>query len=545
MESHCAVSGVMAQRPRSDSEKPNRHVRPATLDDVVAVPVASVDETGVLRLVNESFCRLLGHRVEEVLGKSIGVFVDSEFGHALSSIPIEYVLAESESRTFPFYAGQIGGQDIQVVCSVAHLAGGRPTQILLVVRAGHRVSSSFSMAGSAVSLSATTGGDAADMPALGMEVNDGLRDVFVMSLSNRSLRRMLDQVFGQAQRLLHVDAMAVYAPFTIHTGLAHPGKVIYASDEATGTLLATHSLLDGAVVAAVAEGQSHVYCVGDGDSGAAAPLPAAWLVAPMQVNNDIIGLTVFLFGQAIELPSNVDDLVVSLAQQAMVAYGADRLQRLAGTAAALHERERLAREMHDAVMQSVYSLTLFAEAGRRLAALGQIERVEENLQMLNETAQQALSELRLLLYELKPAVLEQAGLVEALRQRLDAVERRTGMIARLEVLEAEGMPQLAAPLEDGLYRVCHEALNNTLKHSLATEVTVTLRVDEESAQLKICDNGIGFDLGDPRALNGEGMATMRERVRRMNGRLTIESLAQQGTCVNVLLPLAYQFDADE
>jgi len=107
------------------------------------------------------------------------------------------------------------------------------------------------------------------------------------------------------------------------------------------------------------------------------------------------------------------------------------------------------------------------------------------------------------------------------------------------------MPQLAAPLEDGLYRVCHEALNNTLKHSLATEVTVTLRVDEESAQLKICDNGIGFDLGDPRALNGEGMATMRERVRRMNGRLTIESLAQQGTCVNVLLPLAHQFDADE
>lgn len=531
----------MAQQPLSDSIKPNLNVHPATFGDVVAVPVASVDTSRRLRLVNESFCRLLGHRVDDVLGKSLGVFGDSEFGNALSSIPIEYVLAESESRDFTFYAGQIGGQDIQIVCSVAHLAGDVPAQVLLVARADHHVASALPAARSVVTLPAAAGEDGLGSADLGMEAIDGLSDVFVLSLTNRSLRRMLDQVFGHAQQLLHVDAMAVYAPFTIQMGQAHAGKVIYASDEATGTLLAGLSLLDGAVVTAVAEGQSHVYCVGAGEAITAPGMPAAWLVAPMQVNNDIIGLTVFLFGQAIELPPNVDELVVSLAQQAMVAYGADRLQRLAGTAASLHERERLAREMHDAVMQSVYSLTLFAEAGRRLAALGQIERVEENLQMLSETAQQALSEMRLLLYELKPAVLEQAGLVEALRQRLDAVERRTGMIARLEV---EGSPQLAAPLEDGLYRVCHEALNNTLKHSLATEVTVTLRVDEENALLKICDNGIGFDLGDPRALNGEGIATMRERVRRMNGKLVIESFAQQGTCVNVMLTLTHQFDTD-
>jgi len=126
-------------------------------------------------------------------------------------------------------------------------------------------------------------------------------------------------------------------------------------------------------------------------------------------------------------------------------------------------------------------------------------------------------------------------------QRLDTVERRTGMVVRLHV---EGNPQLAAPLEDGLYRVCYEALNNTLKHSSATEVTVTLRIEGESVQLQICDNGIGFDLDSLRALNGEGIATMRERVRRMNGTLIIESAAQQGTCVNVLLKFPHQFEVD-
>lgn len=537
----CAVFDVMSQQPRTDSVNPNRYEYPATLNDVVAVPVASIDAARRLRLVNESFCRLLGRRVEDVLGRSIGTFDDSEFGNALGSIPIEYILAETEPRNLTFYAGQIGGQDIQLVCSVAHFAGPTPAQALLVVRADSRMTSSLPVAGSVVTTPTVAGDEALTALDLSMDAGEGLRDIFVMSLTNRPLRRMLDQVFDQAQRLLHVDAMAVYAPFTIQTGQAHAGKVIYASDDATARLLAAHALLDNAILAAVAEGQSHVYCVGADASGAVTVLPAAWLVAPMRVNRDIIGLTVFLFEQAVELPPDVEELIVSLAQQAMVAYGADRLQRLAGTAASLHERERLAREMHDAVMQSVYSLTLFAEAGRRLAALGQIERVEEHLQMLSETAQQALSEMRLLLYELKPAVLEQAGLVEALRRRLDAVERRTGMIARLEV---EGNPQLAAPLEDGLYRVSHEALNNTLKHSLATEVIVKLSVDEESAQLRICDNGIGFDPDDPHVLNGEGIATMRERVRRMNGKLIIESATQQGTCVNVLLTLSYQLDAD-
>ena len=535
------LTDVMTQTPRSESITTRDRAFDAMQNGVASLPAATVDAAQRLCLANAAFCRLLGRSADEVLGRSLGAFGDSEFGAALGSLPIDLILAASDVHEYTFYAGQVAGKDIEIVCSVVRLAGSVVPQVLLAVRSDRRVVSSAALSGSMISSQPPAMSEDIDTADPTMNAIDGLRDVFVMSLSNRSLRRMLDHVFGQAHHLLHVDAMAVFAPFTLVAGQPHPGKVIYASDDSTSTLLAARPILDSAVLAAIAQGQRHVFCVNEALPGDGLAMPAAWLVAPMQVNNDIIGIAVFLFAGEAFLPAHVDEVVASLAEQAMVAYGADRLQRLAGTAVALHERERLAREMHDAVMQSVYSLTLFAEAGRRLASMGQIERVEENLQMLSETAQQALSEMRLLLYELKPAVLEQAGLIEALRQRLDAVERRTGMIARLEI---KGGGQLAAPLEDGLYRVCHEALNNTLKHALATEVTVTLSVDTESAQLRICDNGIGFDPNDPRVVNGEGIATMRERVRRMNGKLVIESATQQGTCVNVLLTLPHPQDLD-
>jgi signal transduction histidine kinase len=191
--------------------------------------------------------------------------------------------------------------------------------------------------------------------------------------------------------------------------------------------------------------------------------------------------------------------------------------------------------MHDAAMQSIYSITLFAEAGRRLASLGQIARVQDYLQQLNETAQSALKELRLLLYELQPAVLEQVGLIGALRQRLESVEKRTGMTARLEV---DGDIAFPAFVEDGLYRICQEALNNALKHASASDVRVYLGVHDKEVHLEICDNGIGFDAEDTKWMSGEGMTTMHERARLMHAKLFIESAPQKGVCVRVLMSIS-------
>ena len=198
--------------------------------------------------------------------------------------------------------------------------------------------------------------------------------------------------------------------------------------------------------------------------------------------------------------------------------------------AVLEERNRLARELHDSVTQSLYSLTLFAEAGSRLAESGNWEQVKDYLDQLGETAQQALKEMRLLVHQLRPMVLQQEGLVGALQQRLEAVEKRAGVDARLLVDLTIDLP---ITLEEELYRISQEALNNVLKHAGATSVTVRIDTDGGRVDLEVEDNGRGFDPKDVRETGGMGLSSMRERVEALGGSLTIFSVAGQGTKVKV------------
>jgi PAS domain S-box-containing protein len=143
------------------------------------------------------------------------------------------------------------------------------------------------------------------------------------------------------------------------------------------------------------------------------------------------------------------------------------------------ERNRLARELHDSVAQSIYSLTLFSETARHLVNAGNEERLEHNLLRLGQTSQQALKEMRLLVHELRPLQLENEGLVGALQHRLDAVERRAGIEAQLLL---EGTVKLPPNHEYELYRVAQESLNNSLKHAAATSVTVRVVADGQRVQ---------------------------------------------------------------
>ena len=199
--------------------------------------------------------------------------------------------------------------------------------------------------------------------------------------------------------------------------------------------------------------------------------------------------------------------------------------------AALEERQRLARELHDSLTQSLYSTTLLAEAGRRVAAAGQAARAEHYLARLGETTQQALKEVRLLVYQLRPSALAQAGRVGALEQRLDAVERRAGVEARVLV---EGTIALPPPVEEELYRIAQEALNNALKHAGATTVTAGLRADGERVELSVTDDGRGFALdAGAGGRGGLGLVGMRERAERLGGTLTLRSVPGRGTTVRV------------
>jgi len=219
-------------------------------------------------------------------------------------------------------------------------------------------------------------------------------------------------------------------------------------------------------------------------------------------------------------------LLLALAEQIGVSVENHRLRQRIEAAVTLEERGRLARDLHDSVTQSLYSLSLFARSGRDAAEEGDTDRLAASLTRLETNALQALREMRLLLYELRPAALEQQGLIQTLEQRFDAVERRAGMKATVVYQGQEGL-ELPHNMEREFYYLAIEALNNTLKHAQATEVTVLVWQSASRLRLEIADDGLGFD--PERVSGGYGLGDMRERAERLGGRLEISSAPGAGT----------------
>jgi signal transduction histidine kinase len=209
-----------------------------------------------------------------------------------------------------------------------------------------------------------------------------------------------------------------------------------------------------------------------------------------------------------------------------------RLRERIGQTAVDEERQRLARELHDAVTQSLYSQLLFARAGRDAAEENNLPKVRDNLQQLESNAAQALKEMRLLLYQLRPAALQHGSLAAAIDDRFNLVERRLGLQATCSIAADV---ELGAAVEDMLYRVVLEALNNSLKHANATTVQVDLGRDQTRLYLSIQDDGQGFDVEQVHV--GMGLSGMQERVAQFGGQLGIGVRPGQGTEVRVVIPL--------
>lgn len=297
---------------------------------------------------------------------------------------------------------------------------------------------------------------------------------------------------------------------------------------------------------------------------------------PLFVKEKLVGtLFIATYGYR-EFGEQDINLLSAIGAQAAIAIENAQLYGQAQQLAAMEERSRLARELHDSVTQSLYSLTLLAEGWRRQATSGALADVVEPMTELGRLGQQALKEMRLLIYELRPPDLEKEGLLGALHQRLEAVERRAGINARLLTQDLMDLP---LPLEDCLYRIAQEALTNTLKHANASEVRVRLWVTDAAAgksaahaepqyltsrqtvpvaiasldgttiqtavapssnyyvELEIYDNGCGFD---PASLNGHGglgLRSMSERTHQLQGEFYLESSLGSGTTVHARLPL--------
>jgi signal transduction histidine kinase len=261
------------------------------------------------------------------------------------------------------------------------------------------------------------------------------------------------------------------------------------------------------------------------------PHPAlkSLLAIPLLLHREVIG-TLHLVNKAGGFTEEDTQMLGLFAEQAAMAIAHARLHEQARQQAVSQERQRLARELHDSVTQVLYSVILYADATRLALAADKKTEAGENLQELRTLARQAMADMRLLLFRLHPPVLEEEGLVAALQARLEAIEVR----ARLQVdLQVEGENTLPITIEEELYKIVLEALNNVVKHAKAEHVIVRLRFTDQHCGLTVQDDGVGFDVVTAQGQGGLGLRSIAERVQQIGGTLLVESALTQGTKVQV------------
>jgi signal transduction histidine kinase len=234
-----------------------------------------------------------------------------------------------------------------------------------------------------------------------------------------------------------------------------------------------------------------------------------------------------------EFSDDDERLLGVLAAHAAIALTNARLFEAGRELTLVQERQRIARELHDAVAQTLFSLRLTAQAAAALVRRDP-DRAATELDAVADLAGAAQDELRAVVAELRPRELTHAGLVETLRARISLLDRvHDASVA----FEAEPICEIPELVEETVLRIAEEALHNALRHAEATQVTVTLRCVGPDVVLEIADDGSGFDThGATGSTNRLGLVSMRERARSVRGSLAVNSSIGGGTTVTLKVP---------
>jgi two-component system nitrate/nitrite sensor histidine kinase NarX len=255
----------------------------------------------------------------------------------------------------------------------------------------------------------------------------------------------------------------------------------------------------------------------------------AWLAVPLVIKGNLYGAILLYYHQARTFSEEEISLVLAFSDQVALAIENARLRVQAEQAAVMAERNRLARELHDSVTQTLFSASLIAEVLPRLWERHEAEG-RRRLDELRQLTRGALAEMRTLLFELRPLALQKAKLGELLKHLTEAIIGR----ARIPItLTVEGDRTLPAEVQVALYRITQEALNNVAKHAGSSQAEVSLRFQPKQVELAICDDGCGFD---PRCISSEhlGLGIMYERAAAINATMKLTSSPGRGARIEVV-----------
>jgi signal transduction histidine kinase len=264
------------------------------------------------------------------------------------------------------------------------------------------------------------------------------------------------------------------------------------------------------------------------------PRMRSFLGVPIVAKGDIIGAFYLTEKEDASSFNQGDEQIIAvLAAHAAIAIENARLFEASRELSVVEERNRLARELHDAMTQNLFSLALTAEAAAGLVHTDPA-RAEAEINHVRSLARDTQGELRSLIFELRPPQLEADGLVATIGKDLEVLGRSHGLKADLRV---DGTPELDSEVEVELYRIVQEALGNAVRHAQAETIEVEIDARDGHIRVTVRDDGVGFDPG-ARAIRERrlGLTSMRERAERLGGIFSVETARKAGTVVRVEVP---------
>lgn len=491
-----------------EREEQYRRIFEATSDGLIVNDL----DTGLLVEANPAFCRMHGYEYEELIGIHPTTFIHPDDHHLFA----EYIEAVSEGREFRARAREIhkdGSVFYVEVHGTTFLFRGRP-HVLGVLR---DVSTEVEATRLLEQRVAERTHELASLLSLANE-----------AASTRELGRLVAVVLPEVQRMLACSWAGVYL----------------REDE---SLVAVGAQTDASPAHRVPLPESwDALMAGEMPSGSGGLQPlfpervsaACSLVVPLAASGETIGVLCLARPKGLPFGDEQRALARGVGDQLSVAISNARYFEATQHSAALEERHRIARDLHDSVSQSLFSLTLHtrtAELALARAGLDADSDVGRPLQQVSELTRGALAEMRALIFELRPGALAEEGLGAALTKHSAAVTAREGLEIAVQVPE-ERLP-LAVEQEEHLYRLAQEALHNAVKHARANHAWVELAAGDGEVVLTVRDDGVGFDPAEPHP-GHFGLETMHERAFRIGAELTLESAPGAGTKLRVNVPAA-------
>jgi len=452
------------------------------------IAVVVVDAGGAIVFVNGRTEELFGYTRSEIIGQPLNLLLPHRFA-AHHSQHLAKFFSAPKARTMgngmDLAALRKDGTEFPVEVGLSYLeVEGQRLSMSFITDITVRVEAEESLRSHALELEHRVAVRTQEIERR-RRVAEGLHDILTVLNTARPLEEILDLIVEQASQLLATDAVA-----------------IYRQDDGEGTpRIQAARYLDSSTTDDGFPGRNPPHfssqpSMQENPLATAADLGMTQagryrsvLAVPLNVKGEIYGSICLYYRAARSFSQEEKELAVAFSDQAALAIENGRLREQVGRSAVAAERTRLARDLHDAVTQTLFSTSLIAEVLPRIWERNPTEgkkRAEE----LRELTRGALAEMRTLLLELRPTALVEASLGDLLRQLADAVTGR----ARIPVsVILEGKGTLPAEVQIAFYRIAQESLNNVTKHSGASRVTIRMRQTPDSVTLEVEDDGRGFD----------------------------------------------------